>query len=342
MLPNHLILEDKVYRLTVEGPIRTGRAFDRRLVDYLVDGVNHFEPTDGWRTRLGMTEELFEDYPSFRLDVPRDWILFRFLSHFARTSSVHLLAGPAGEVLTTESYGDYLGRDVSNEEAEQTLAMLLASWGRNSRENELSLADIYSSTDFKLNTLSRAINSLKFQRHVEETRNNFFRVNPSIAQVMITTRPQASFDRTANRYFQEVTIEVTDEPFCFVIMPFREEEFPQRVYNEVIKPLVEIRFRIPCRRVDEDALPDRIDNKIYTYLMRAAFVIAEVTTSNPNVFYELGLAHMLEKTCIICTKQEPGRLPFDINRIRAEHYSNDKQLVEILTRSIAALGFNMT
>lgn len=86
-------------------------------------------------------------------------------------------------------------------------------------------------------------------------------------------------------------------------------------------------------------MPDRIDNKIYTYLLRSAFVIAEVTTFNPNVFYELGLAHMLEKDCIILSNKPIAQIPFDIKRIRSEHYDNDDQLITILRKAISALAF---
>ncbi len=51
------------------------------------------------------------------------------------------------------------------------------------------------------------------------------------------------------------------------------------------------------------------DNKIYSYILRASFVVAEVTTRNPNVLYELGLAHMLEKDCIILTQTFNSEVP---------------------------------
>ncbi|MCX6262627.1 MAG: hypothetical protein NTY95_17645 [Bacteroidia bacterium] len=165
-----------------------------------------------------------------------------------------------------------------------------------------------------------------------------YKVKPSILDKKFITKDLISLDRRNNRYYQEVTIEA-GEPFCFVIMPFREDEFPQRIYIKVIKPFIENAFGIPCFRVDEDHLPDRIDNKIYTYLLRAAFIVAEVTTCNPNVFYELGLAHMLEKTCIILTSKKAFELPFDINRISAEPYENDDGLMRILENSISALGY---
>jgi hypothetical protein len=124
-------------------------------------------------------------------------------------------------------------------------------------------------------------------------------------------------------------------------MPFRENEFPQKIYNEVIKPFIQNNFKISCYRVDEDHLPDRIDNKIYSYILRAAFIVAEVTTCNPNVFYELGLAHMLEKDCIILTQKSISEMPFDISRIRAEQYDSDGRLIEILRKSISALAFKI-
>ncbi len=48
---------------------------------------------------------------------------------------------------------------------------------------------------------------------------------------------------------------------------------------------------------------------------------------------------MLEKDCIIVTNTPISKIPFDINRIRAEHYDSDQQLTEILGRAISALAF---
>ena len=202
----------------------------------------------------------------------------------------------------------------------------------------IGFADIYVSTDLTTNQLKRSINALIFQGHVVETEECTYKIRPSIFDNRLLSKNSPSLDRMSNRYYQEITIEAKD-PFCFVIMPFKEEEFPQKIYTDIIKPFIEDQFKIRCYRVDEDNLPDRIDNKIYSYLLRSAFVIAEVTTLNPNVFYELGLAHMLEKDCIIVTSTPISKIPFDINRIRAEHYDTDEQLTEILRRAISAFAF---
>jgi len=337
--PNHLILSDKVYKLSIIKK-DSHRAFDRFLTDYFVEGVNLLSNSDKWKTLLGASHEVYEDYPSFKQIVPFEWVLIRFLYHHVRTNSVHILSGPGGEVLATTNFKDYLGRRITDAEVEEVLRIILRSWVCVFPEENIALGDIYVSTDIPIDTLKRGINSLKFQHHIEEIDQNIYRVNPSIFNNLSSSKNMISLDRKSNRYYQEIQIEAV-EPFCFVLMPLKEEEFPQRIYTETIKPLIENGFKISCYRVDEDHLPDRIDNKIYTYLLRSAFVIAEITSSNPNVFYELGLAHMLEKDCIILTKKSTSELPFDINKLRAEQYTENDQLIEILKESISALAFKI-
>lgn len=336
-IPKYLVLPDRVYALSAK---RTdgGRAFDRMLVDYLVEGINPMSDEDTWRTRLGMSRELSDDYPSFKEPVPVEWVLFRFLCHFVRTNSIHVLSGNNGQVLTTTNYKDYLGHEPEEKDADLMLRTIFGAWVRVFPDKTISLADVYASTDLTINNLKRSINALILQGYIQETGKYTYEVRPSIFDNRLLSKNSPSLDRMSNRYYQEITIEAND-PFCFVIMPFKEEEFPQRIYSDVIKPFVEDQFKIGCYRVDEDNLPDRIDNKIYSYLLRSAFVIAEVTTANPNVFYELGLAHMLEKDCIIVTKTLISKIPFDINRIRAEHYDSDEQLTAILRKAISALAF---
>ena len=339
-LPSHLILSDKVYQLNISRPITGGRAFNRGLIDFGVEGLNPLDSKDRWTTLLGMSEELSDDYPSFRLSIPLEWPLFRFLCHHVRTNSIHILSGPGGEVLKTTNFQDYIGNKTDDDRAEEILRTILSSWVRTIPQEKVEFRDLYVSTDLPLDTLQRAINSLISQNHIEEANHNSFLVKPSIFREVLPITRTISLDRRSNRYYQEIHIQA-DEPFCFVIMPFRNQEFEQRIYFEIIKPLIEGEFKISCYRVDEDDLPDRIDNKIYSYILRAAFIIAEVTTRNPNVMYELGIAHMLEKDCIILNQRPHSEVPFDINRISAEPYDTDEQLGVYLRKAIAALAFKI-
>jgi len=147
--------------------------------------------------------------------------------------------------------------------------------------------------------------------------------------------------RPLHRHFQEVPIDVSGD-FAFVIMPFREEEFPQRIYSDVIKPFVDEKFKIRCVRVDEDFTSQNILNKIYTYTLRSDFVIAEISTRNPNVMYELGLALSLGKDVIVVENKEyaslskwPERI-FHIDKFPYYRYEDDSELREELDRAIIA------
>jgi hypothetical protein len=338
--PNYFILSDRVYKIEFSHYRDSSRAFNRGLIDYHVEGVNPLNIRDNWQTLVGMSEELGEDFAGFRMNVPLRWLLFRFLCHHVRSNSVHVLSGPGGEVLTTKTFQNYVGDNPEANQAEVILRTVLTSWVRTLSEKEVRLVDLFVSTDLSLNTLQRAINSLIFQNELEKIDENQFIVKPSIFKIINQTPGSVSLDRKSNRYYQEIHIQAK-EPFCFIIMPFREKEFKQTIYSDVIKPFIENEFKIACYRVDEDDLPDRIDNKIYSYLLRSAFIIAEVTTRNPNVLYELGLAHMLEKNCIILTQTSHSEIPFDINRISAEPYENEDQLRVYLRKSISALAFKV-
>lgn len=339
--PKYFILSDRVYKLDFSPYRNSSRAFNRGLIDYNVKGVNPITISDKWETLVGVSEELAEDYAGFRMNIPLRWLLFRFLCHYVRTNSVHVLSGPGGEVLTTKTYENYVGSSSEANQAEFILRTVLTSWIRTLPENAVRLVDLFVSTDLSLNTLQRAINSLIFQNDLEKIDENEFIVKPSIFKSKDQTMGPVSLDRKSNRYYQEIHIQAT-EPFCFIIMPFREKEFKQAIYFDVIKPFIENEFKIACYRVDEDDLPDRIDNKIYSYILKSAFIVAEVTTRNPNVLYELGLAHMLEKDSIILTQTAHSEIPFDINRISAEPYENEDQLKAFLRKSISALAFKVS
>ena len=48
-------------------------------------------------------------------------------------------------------------------------------------------------------------------------------------------------------------------------------------------------------------------------------MIADCTGKNPNVFYELGIAHTLGKSVFMCSQNRED-FPFDVNHIRSFKY----------------------
>ena len=109
-----------------------------------------------------------------------------------------------------------------------------------------------------------------------------------------------------------------DPQLCFVIMPFSDKF--HAIYMDHIKPAV-IRSGLICKRSDEIHSANLITHDIWEYINRSRLLIAELTDRNPNVFYELGLAHGLSKDVILLT-QSMDYVPFDLKPIRCICYEN--------------------
>lgn len=124
---------------------------------------------------------------------------------------------------------------------------------------------------------------------------------------------------------------------CFVIMPFAENYL--EVYKEVYKPVCKANG-LDCWRVDEISKPGSITRDIIEGLIEADIVIADLTSKNPNVFYELGIAHSVGNKTIM-TAQSTDDIPFDIGNYRVIVYeqsiTGSKKLYANLERAIQDL-----
>ncbi len=108
-----------------------------------------------------------------------------------------------------------------------------------------------------------------------------------------------------------------DDDFCFILMPFVEDLAP--VYTDHIKSVIE-NAGLTALRADDLFSASTIIEDIWKSILRARLIIADVTGKNPNVFYELGIAHTLGKDVIIIT-QSIQDVPFDIAHWRVLSYS---------------------
>jgi hypothetical protein len=98
-------------------------------------------------------------------------------------------------------------------------------------------------------------------------------------------------------------------PTAFVIMPFAKE-FTSG-FEDIIRPAAE-RAGVACLRADEEAL-GHIHTDMFQRIFDSSVVIADISGSNPNVFYELGVVHSLaSKTVTVAREDFIGRVPFDI------------------------------
>jgi hypothetical protein len=162
-LLGYLILPDKVYKLEVSRDLRSGRAFDRDLVDFRVEAYNPLDDRDRWHTCLGMSMEMSEDYPSFNIPIPIEWLLFRFLYKYIHTNTINKLKGSDSEILMTSNFQEYLGKTHDNDQAEEIVRTLLVSWARTFPNKKIEFCDLFVSTNLTMPSLRSAINSLIFK-----------------------------------------------------------------------------------------------------------------------------------------------------------------------------------
>lgn len=129
---------------------------------------------------------------------------------------------------------------------------------------------------------------------------------------------------------------------CFVIQPFDNNTFDKR-FIDVFEPAIKKAGFEPYR-TDKDLsvrIPiDEIENGIND----SAICFAEITTDNPNVWYELGYAFACEKDVVMVCSDERAckKYPFDIQHRHIIEYKtsskSDFELLEdVITRKINAL-----
>lgn len=223
------------------------------------------------------------------------------------------------------SYPKYLTEDAKR-------ALMQYTWPGNIRElqNVISKAVLLSkSSDIDSRTLSIPFTSAP---HILTT-------HPSEAQQL--AKIQLEFEM-----FRKISIIASpiwegrhfakENDLCFVLMPFAHERDLQSVYNQHIKPVVsQAGFR--CVRADDINDISGVMQSVWESINRARLIIADLTNRNPNVFYELGIAHTLGKPVIIIT-QSMDFIPLDLRHLRCIIYEFNpntiKKFEETLVKTI--------
>jgi hypothetical protein len=116
---------------------------------------------------------------------------------------------------------------------------------------------------------------------------------------------------------------------CFVVMGFgKKTDFQtgrvldlNKSYQYMIKPAAE-EAGLECIRADEIVHSGTIDVPMYRQLLTADVVIADLSTSNPNAFYELGVRHALRPYTTIIIAESKLIYPFDVNHITIRQYEH--------------------
>ncbi len=116
-------------------------------------------------------------------------------------------------------------------------------------------------------------------------------------------------------------------PLCFVLMPFGKKpnaagsmiDF-DAVYHDLLAPAIHEAGLEPLR-ADEEMTGGIIHKPMYERLILCEYAVADLTTANANVFYELGIRHAIRQWSTVLVFAEGGsQLPFDVAPLRALPY----------------------
>jgi hypothetical protein len=116
---------------------------------------------------------------------------------------------------------------------------------------------------------------------------------------------------------------------CFVVMGFGKKTDYRtgrmldldQSYKNMIKPAVEA-AGLRCLRADEIPHAGVIDAPMFDWLMKAEVVVADLSTSQPNTFYELGIRHTMRPYGTIVLAESEMVFPFDSNAIAIRRYKH--------------------
>ena len=121
---------------------------------------------------------------------------------------------------------------------------------------------------------------------------------------------------------------------CFVIIGFGiKTDYAtgksydlDKTFENIIKPAFDA-LDILCYRTCDLEQGGIIDVEMYENILKADFVVADISTLNANAIYELGIRHALRPntTIVIAESKLSKRIPFDVNHIVINFYKHLKK-----------------
>ena len=116
-------------------------------------------------------------------------------------------------------------------------------------------------------------------------------------------------------------------PLCFVLMPFGRKADPaggpdidfEGVWSKGLEPGIRAAGMEPVR-ADLEQIGGVIHRAMFERLLLCDFAVADLTTANANVFYELGIRHAAVPATTLPIIAARHRIPFDVHAVRALTY----------------------
>lgn len=121
---------------------------------------------------------------------------------------------------------------------------------------------------------------------------------------------------------------------CFVMMPFKDEL--AGVLSAIDAALSIPGLDVVVHRADEVLGGGPIMTDVVRHLAEAELVIVDLTGANPNVFYELGIAHAVRcAESVLLITQSLKDVPFDVKSYRCIEYTQQPDGLRRLQDTLA-------
>lgn len=147
-----------------------------------------------------------------------------------------------------------------------------------------------------------------------------------------TKKNQNSFLKANGIYEEEISIKPKT---VFVLTPFHSDF--EDDYLAIKKVCSKVGLN--CFRGDENYFSSDIFTQILKLITSSSLIIANINGRNPNVMYELGIAHALDKPVILISKS-PHEIPIDLKSKRFIIYKNYSELREKLSYELIKVFSN--
>jgi hypothetical protein len=145
--------------------------------------------------------------------------------------------------------------------------------------------------------------------------------------------PDPTPDPTRTDFLSNKSVEIG---YAFIAMAIDKDDHQLVDVLEAIKDSA-AKCGIKAERVDEVETNERITDRILESIIKAEFVIVDLTKERPNVFWEAGFAHGLGKIPIYLARQGTT-FHFDLKDYPIIEFRNMKELKEKLTKRLIALS----
>lgn len=129
---------------------------------------------------------------------------------------------------------------------------------------------------------------------------------------------------------------IVNEKSVLCLMPFNDRYMT--IYHSIFYACE--RSGLVCSRSDDDYYPGYLLRQIVTMMLQSSIIIALLDGQNPNVFYEVGIAHSIGKTVLLlANNKNKSEIPFDLKSDRLLLYSNSEDLHKTLYKVLKEMHY---